>query len=242
MCTWRTSGWCCSIFFGESLSLLFGYHGCLRLETPKLKPSEAREISFRTCTFKRISTDKLSNQLLEAPPREKKSVWCMEAPFPPQVEQKHHHRNTFCHAICTTFSLHMFSTLKSLYPSHGHELQLEDQHLRGRKHPMVTFNPKKNNSQERRQTKFTLPRDALYPAFACGVGVPEIFCFSCSTRKIWGKRLLHNAKLSCWLWGWPLTSAKSLALKSSCGSGLGGLEPLEVSTANGVIREVIEAP
>ena len=78
-----------------------------------------------------------------------------------------------------------FSTLKSLYPCHGHELQLEDQHLRGCYIQWWPSTPK-NNSQERRQTKFPLPRDPLYPAFACGVGVPEIFCFSCSTRKIGG--------------------------------------------------------
>lgn len=197
-------------FQKESLSLLFGYHGCLRLETPrlyKLKPAAVKREKSRSGhallqqknlvrkkfantfkIFKRISTDRLSNQLLEAPPKEKKSVWCMEAPFPPQVEQMHHHRNTFCHAIRTTFSLHTFSTLKSLYPCHGHELQLEDQHLRGRKHPMVTFNfnPKKNTGKAERQTKFPLPRDALYPAFACAVGVPEISVFHVPQEKSGG--------------------------------------------------------
>ena len=138
-------------FQKESLSLLFGYHGCLRLETPrlyKLKPTALKreksrsahallqwlkkpwfEIFWQTPSSGFLRINSGIGFWKHHPGRKSRSgAW------------KHHFHLKWSKCITTETRFVMqfvrlfpytFSTLKSLYPCHGHEHQLEDQHLRG---------------------------------------------------------------------------------------------------------------
>ncbi len=204
---------------GTSLSLLFGYHGCLRLQNGwlyQLKPTINSGIS----------------SLKHRPRRKSRSgAW------------KHHFHLKWTKSAETIFEQVLFAKIRTKFSHH-----MFFQNWRASTLVTVTKSRRinswrdgsSNGDIQQGKQKFTLPRDP-YPAFgvgfACGVGVPGFMWMF--YRKIWDLVNISapTNRLSCWLAGWPLTSARSLDLKSSCGSGLGG--PNWNVSKQIVIREVV---
>ena len=232
-------------FQKESLSLLFGYHGCLRLETPrlyKLKPTALKreksrsahallqwlkkpwfEIFWQTPSSGFLRINSGIGFWKHHPGRKSRSgAWkhhfhlkwskCIttETRFVMQFARlfpytffPHWRASTLVTVTNTNWRINTWEGL--LYIQWWHSTSTQKKQLTGK-----AIN------------KIPLASGCIVSSLCLCSWCTWDFCFSCSTRKNLGERLLHNAKLSCWLGGWPLTSAKSLALKSSCGSGLGG--------------------